>query len=134
MANTKTVITRATALDLAMQAFDLLEREGLLEEITSVTCSDCKEPLKNLLVSITKKPKDADKPSKAAVENAQLAKAVFAEMQPNRAYSTSEIMSLVRGIMSTQKCAQVMSILVNAGAVTKGKDKKRVVYTLSDAN
>lgn len=130
MANKKFNITRAQALETAIAMFKECNENAVAAGLEP-TYPEHVEVLTNLLASITRKSDEPKEPSKASVENAQLAKAVFAEMQPNRAYSTSEIMSLVRGIMSTQKCAQVMAVLVKAGAVTKGKDKKRVVYTLA---
>lgn len=105
MTNKKNTITRAQALAAAIELFpeDAEEREVLSK----------------MLASITRK---SDKPkglSKAAKENAVLAEKVLQILPEGEPMVTSEIMSKVPGIMTTQKCTKVMAVLVNAGKVTK---------------
>ena len=117
MANT--TITRAQVLSAVVEGdFETLARE------------DAREVARKMLVSITRKSDAPKQPSKASVENKDLAQRVYAEMQPDNDYTTADIMGLVHGIMTTQKCAVVMAVLIDAGLVEKFKTKKAIAYRL----
>lgn len=112
-------ITRAQVLSAVVEGdFETLARE------------DAREVARKMLVSITRKSDAPKQPSKASVENKALAQRVYAEMQPDKDYTTADIMGLVRGIMTTQKCAVVMAVLIDAGLVNKFKTKKAITYRL----
>lgn len=105
MTNKKNTITRAQALAAAIELFP----DGAEE----------RKVLSKMLASITRKSDKPKEPSKAAKENAVLAEKVLQILPEGEPMVTSEIMSKVAGIMTTQKCTKVMAVLVNAGKVTK---------------
>ena len=105
MAKEKYIMTRAQALRAAIALFpeDAEEREVLSKMLAYMTGK-------------SNKPKG---PSKAAKENAVLAEKVLQILPEGEPMVTSEIMSKVSGILTSQKCAKVMAILVNAGKVER---------------
>ena len=115
----KNTITRAEVLTAVVNGdFDTLARE------------DAREVAAKMLASITRKSDAPKQPSKASIENKNLAQRVYAEMQPDKDYTTADIMGMVRGILTTQKCAVVMAVLIDAGLVEKSKIKKAICYRL----
>ena len=118
MANTNT-ITRAQVLTAVVNGdFETIATPAAIEVAAK------------MLASITRKSDTPKQPSKASIENKNLAQKVYAEMQPDKDYTTADVMNLVRGIMSTQKCAVVMAVLIDAGLVEKHKTKKAICYRL----
>lgn len=105
MANKKQTMTRAQALTAAISLFP----EGAEE----------REVLSKMLTSITAKSNKPKEPSKAAKENAVLANRVLQILPEGEPMVASEIMEKVPQILTTQKCAKVMAVLVNAGKVEK---------------
>lgn len=107
MANKKNTTTRAQALAAAIELFpeDAEEREVLSKMLAYMTGK-------------SNKPKG---PSKTAKENAALAEKVLyiLPLPEGEPMVISEIMSKVPGILTSQKCAKVMAILVNAGKVER---------------
>lgn len=79
----------------------------------------------------------SDKPSKAAVENANLAAKVLRAMPEGEAVTGRWIADHVdgfpvgtNGTVSSQKVTAVMRLLVDAGKVSKAKVGKAMTYTL----
>lgn len=68
--------------------------------------------------TITKKSVAPNGPSAAAKENETLAREVLAILT-NEPMLTSEIMAKVGGIRTSQKCAKVMQVLLDNGAVVR---------------
>lgn len=108
MANKKNTITRAQALEFAIQVVQ--EREGDCEAI---------EVLSKMLASITKPRPKTDEPSRAAKENARLAAEVLRALPADEAVTTAWITEHVNGIMTSQKCTKVMQLLIAAGKVER---------------
>lgn len=113
----KKTITRVTMIEAAIKAFELLESENLLPEITLLPASEYVEVAQKMLASLNKKPEK--KPSKAALDNERLAHEVALIMPEDEPVLTSWIMEHVKGITTPQKCTAVMRVLVNKGRVEK---------------
>lgn len=109
MAN-KTTITRAEALEIAIERFnpDADKQDAEIVEV-----------LRKMHASITKPREKSNEPSKAAKENIRLAGEVLKVMPEGEPVLTSWIMEHVRGIMTSQKCTKVMEVLIKAGKVEK---------------
>lgn len=107
MAKEKYIMTRAQALRAAIALFpeDAEERKVLSKMLAYMTGK-------------SNKPKG---PSKAAKENAALAEKVLyiLPLPEGEPMVISEIMTKVPEILTSQKCAKVMAILVNAGKVER---------------
>lgn len=116
----KIIVKRADMLELAIKAFDLLEEENLLAELTSLPAKEYKEVAEKMLISITKaKAKKPEGPSKTAIENEKLAHEVAMVMPEGTAVTTKWIMEHVNGITTSQKCTKVMQVLINKGRAEK---------------
>lgn len=126
----KKSVTRVAMIETAIKAFQLLEAENLLPEITLLPASEYAEVAQKMLVSLSKKPEK--KPSKAALDNERLAHEVAMVMPEGEPVLTSWIMEHVKGIATPQKCAAVMRVLVEKGRVEKvpGFQKGYVGYKL----
>ena len=68
-------------------------------------------------------------PSKVALENRAKAVEVFAAMPEGEAVTNVWVTEHVNGIMTTNKAAVIMGILVNEGKVSKQKVGKVMTYT-----
>lgn len=68
-------------------------------------------------------------PSKVALENRAKAAEVFAAMPEGEAVTNVWVTERVSGIMTTNKAAVIMGILVNEGKVSKQKVGKVMTYT-----
>lgn len=68
-------------------------------------------------------------PSKVAIENAAKADEVLSLMPEGEAVTNVWVTEQVNGIMTTNKAAVIMGILVNRGAVVKQKVGKVMTYT-----
>ena len=71
----------------------------------------------------------ASGPSKVAVENAAKAREVYDLMPEGEAVTNVWVTEHASGIMTTNKAAVIMGILVNKGLVTKQKVGKVMTYT-----
>ena len=89
MANKKNTITRAQALEFAIQIVQ--EHEGDCEAV---------EVLGKMLASITKPRPKTDEPSRAAKENARLAAEVLNTLPKGEAVTAKWITEHVNGIMT----------------------------------
>ena len=79
--------------------------------------------------------KRKDKPTKAQLENAELANALFEAMDA-RTYTATEIVGLgVEGIGSTPKATAVLKVLVADGRVKvgEGRSKNSIINTYTKA-
>ena len=79
--------------------------------------------------------KRKDKPTKAQLENAELANALFETMDA-RTYTATEIVGLgVEGIGSTPKATAVLKVLVADGRVKvgEGRSKNSIINTYTKA-
>ena len=108
MANKKNTITRAQALEFAIQIVQ--EHEGDCEAV---------EVLGKMLASITKPRPKTDEPSRAAKENARLAAEVLNTLPKGEAVTAKWMTEHVNGIMTAQKCTKVMAVLLGAGKVER---------------
>lgn len=68
-------------------------------------------------------------PSKVALENRAKAAEVYAAMPEGEAVTNMWVTEHVNGIMTTNKAAVIMGILVNEGKVSKQKVGKVMTYT-----
>lgn len=101
-------ITRAELLAAIIEGdFDALKSEDAIE------CA------KRMHASITRKSDVPKQPSKAAKENQALAIKVLEYMPIGETVLASDVMQHVKGIMTSQKCAKVMGVLIDAGKVVK---------------
>lgn len=73
------------------------------------------------------------KPTKAQVENANLADAVLANMPAGKALTVSEIQKAVPALadLSNQRVTAVVRSLVRAGAVIRTEVKGKALFTLA---
>lgn len=71
----------------------------------------------------------SNEPSKTSVENARLAKEVYAILPDGVAVEGKWIIENVSGIMTPQKLTHVVSPLVNGGKIRKDKVGKIMTYT-----
>ncbi len=74
------------------------------------------------------------KPTAKQVENAKVAEAVYAEMEPNRAYTVSEMMKVlttfnsIEGV-SASYCNAIVKKLKDSGKVARSEVKGRAYFT-----
>lgn len=113
----KKTVTRVAMIEAAIKAFELLEAENLLPEITALPASEYVEVAQKMLASLSKKPEK--KPSKAALENERLAHEIAMIMPEGEPVLTSWIMEHCKGITTPQKCTAIMRILVEKERVEK---------------
>lgn len=99
-------ITRAQVLTAVL--------EGDWDTLQTADARKCTE---RMLASMTRKAVPAG-PSKASQENEALAHEVLAVLT-SEPMLTSEIMARVGGIRTSQKCAKVMQVLLDSGAVVR---------------
>lgn len=89
---------------------------------------------------VSRKPKAEDgKPTKAQIENADLAEALYAEMIPETAYYGEDILNTFAFTtqynethekeLSNSKLTNIMKPLVESGRVKKETVKRKTVYT-----
>ena len=73
------------------------------------------------------------KPTKAQVENANLADLVLANMPAGKALTVSEIQKVVPALadLSNQRVTAIVRSLVRAGAVTRTEVKGKALFTLA---
>lgn len=88
-----------------------------LEETNAPT--EIVDKAKAHLAQLSKKSTAPKTESRAAKENKALAARVLQWMPSDRPVLTSEILEHVSGIMTSQKCAKVMEVLINAGRVRR---------------
>lgn len=74
------------------------------------------------------------KPTAKQVENAKVVEAVYAEMEPNRAYTVSEMMKVLTAFNSTEGvsasyCNAIVKKLKDAGRVERTEVKGRAYFT-----
>ena len=74
------------------------------------------------------------KPTAKQVENAKVAEAVYAEMEPNRAYTVSEMMKVLTAFnsiegVSTSYCNAIVKKLKDSGKVARNEIKGRAYFT-----
>lgn len=126
----KKTVTRVAMIETAIKAFQLLEAENMLAELTLLPASEYVEVAKKMLVSLSKKPEK--KLSKVALKNEKLAHEVAMIMPEGEPVLTSWIMEHVKGIATPQKCTAVMRVLMEKGRVEKvpGFQKGYVGYKL----
>ena len=113
----KKAVTRVAMIEKAIEAFELLESENLLAEITSLPACEYVQVAQKMLASLSKKPEK--KPSKAALDNERLAHEIAMVMPESEPVLTSWIMEHVNGIATPQKCTAIMRVLVEKGRVEK---------------
>lgn len=77
----------------------------------------------------TTKRERTNQPSKTAIENEALAKAVYEVMEIDEPVTNQWITEHVNGIMTTNKSAIVMGVLISKGLVVKCKVGKVMTYT-----
>ena len=113
----KKTVTRVAMLELAIKAFELLESENMLAELTALPASEYVDVAQKMLVSLNKKPEK--KPSKTALDNERLAHEVALVMPEGEPVLTSWIMEHCKGITTPQKCTAVMRVLIEKERVEK---------------
>ena len=74
------------------------------------------------------------KPTAKQVENAKVVEAVYAEMEPNRAYTVSEMMKVLTAFnsiegVSASYCNAIVKKLKDAGRVERTEVKGRAYFT-----
>ena len=74
------------------------------------------------------------KPTAKQEQNAKVAEAVYAEMEPNRAYTVSEMMKVLTAFnsiegVSASYCNAIVKKLKDAGRVTRSEVKGRAYFT-----
>jgi hypothetical protein len=74
------------------------------------------------------------KPTAKQVENAKVVEAVYAEMEPNRAYTVSEMMKVLTAFnsidgVSASYANAIVKKLKDAGRVTRSEVKGRAYFT-----
>jgi len=74
------------------------------------------------------------KPTAKQVENAKVAEAVYAEMEPNRAYTVSEMMKVLTAFnsiegVSASYCNAIVKKLKDSGKVVRNEVKGRAYFT-----
>lgn len=104
----ETLVTNALMMEFAIRA---LEETNAPAEIV--------DKAKAHLAQLGKKSAAPKTESRAAKENKILAVRVLEWMPGDRPVLTSEIMEHVNGIMTSQKCTKVMSVLIDAGKVRR---------------
>jgi len=119
-------ITYAQALNTVLNNTDI------------VLADDVREKLEALLASVSKKSADK-KATEQQAENAEMVELIYQQMEFNRTYSIAELLKELPVVadfnqkhendMSTQRMANLLKTLVDAGKVVKTTEKRRVYYT-----
>lgn len=119
-------ITYAQALNTVLNNTDI------------VLADDVREKLEALLASVSKKSGDK-KTTEQQAENAEMVELIYQQMEHNRTYSIAELLKELPVVadfnqkhendMSTQRMANLLKTLVDAGKVIKTTEKRRVYYT-----
>ena len=75
----------------------------------------------------------SNKPTKAQVENANLAEKVLEQMESGKAYTVSEIQKEVAELseLSNQRATAIVRSLVRAGSLTRSEVKGKALFTLA---
>ena len=107
-------ITRADALTIAI---------ARCEDVPEVA-----EVLRKMHASITKPRAKSDAPSKARVQNEQLAHALAAAIPEGGEVTAKWVTEHVRGVLTTQKAAAVARVGVELGIIAKCVDGRKVTY------
>lgn len=114
---TKNVETRATQLEALMNFAKTNGFEGNMDKLEKV------------LTQWNTKREKSNTPSRTAIENEKLAKAVYEKMPLDEAVTNQQIMEMRVGIMTTNKAAVIMGKLIEAGLVSKCRVGKIMTYT-----
>lgn len=103
-----------------------------------VLADDVREKLEALLASVSKKSGEK-KTTEQQAENAEMVELIYQQMEFNRTYSIAELLKELPMVaeyntkhendMSTQRMANLLKTLVDAGKVVKTTEKRRVYYT-----
>lgn len=103
-----------------------------------VLADDVREKLEALLASVSKKSGEK-KTTEQQAENAEMVEQIYQQMEMNRTYSIAELLKELPVVaefnskhendMSTQRMANLLKTLVDAGKVVKTTEKRRVYYT-----
>lgn len=119
-------ITYAQALNTVLNNTDI------------VLADDVRKKLEALLASVSKKSADK-KTTEQQAENAEMVEQIYQQMEMNRTYSIAELLKELPVVadfnqkhendMSTQRMANLLKTLVDAGKVVKTTEKRRVYYT-----
>ena len=119
-------ITYAQALNTVLNNTDI------------VLADDVREKLEALLASVSKKSGEK-KTTEQQAENAEMVELIYQQMEFNRTYSIAELLKELPMVaeyntkhendMSTQRMANLLKTLVDAGKVVKTTEKRRVYYT-----
>lgn len=117
--NIKNTETRATQLTAILEFAKLNGFEGNTDKLEKVLAQ----------WTAPRERKSSNQPSKVALENAVKADEVFAAMPEGEAVTNVWVTEHINGIMTTNKAAVIMGILVNQGKVSKQKVGKVMTYT-----
>ena len=122
----KTKMTYAVALN------------AVLNNTEIVLADDVREKLEALLASVSKKSGDK-KTTEQQAENVEMVELIYQQMECARTYSIAELLKELPMVaeynakhendMSTQRMANLLKTLVDAGKVIKTTEKRRVYYT-----
>lgn len=117
--NIKNTETRASQLTAILEFAKLNGFEGNTDKLEKVLAQ----------WTAPRERKSTGQPSKVALENAAKANEVFAAMPEGEAVTNVWVTEHINGIMTTNKAAVIMGILVNQGKVSKQKVGKVMTYT-----
>lgn len=117
--NIKNTETRASQLTAILEFAKLNGFEGNTDKLEKVLAQ----------WTAPRERKSSNQPSKVALENAAKADEVLALMPEGEAVTNIWVTEHINGIMTTNKAAVIMGILVNRGAVVKQKVGKVMTYT-----
>lgn len=104
----ETLVTNALMMEYAIEA--LKQTEAPEEVVAKATAH---------LAQLTKKSTTPKTESRAAKENKALAIKVLEYMPIGETVLASDVMQHVNGIMTSQKCAKVMEVLIESGKVER---------------
>jgi hypothetical protein len=117
-------MTKAVAFQMAISA---------LETSTDPKASEAIEKIAKEIENLAKKKSGNGKPTKKQEANSALAEqvAVYMASHPDQVFTVTELVKGVPGLpaeMSTQKMTPLLTALVEAGRVSKSKDKGKSYY------
>lgn len=115
----KNTETRATQLTTILEFAKLNGFEGNTDKLEKVLAQ----------WTAPRERKSSNQPSKVALANQAKADEVLALMPEGEAITNVWVTEHVNDVMTTNKAAVIMGILVNRGAVTKQKVGKVMTYT-----
>ena len=111
----KNTITRADALTIAI---------ARCEDVPEIA-----DVLRQMHASITKPRAKSTQPSKARVQNEELARALAGAIPEGKHVTSKWVTEHVRGILTTQKAAAVARVGVELGIIAKHVDGRSVYYS-----